>query len=428
MKKQYKTFVFEDYEFNKEAKELLLTYSFDSEVFFEEKIIFDFEFIKNFNKKILDKAFFSLWVMSGISYFKATLPPKIIFKKGELSKLQADFFNKTYLHGLGEFFYVNGLDPAGKINFKSTNNKTKNTNIKSAIQELKSGISLIPLGGGKDSLTTIEILKLKNIDFETITVDSDSRFEAVSKIIGKSHLNISRKISLELIKLNKEGALNGHVPISAIWAFIFVCTAVLRGNKNIILSNEHSANEATTEYKGMSINHQYSKSLEFEKDLQSYIAENITSEIYYFSFLRPLTELHIAQIFCSGIIDKYQGNFSSCNKNFTISKGDKTKFSWCCDCPKCAFVFVIFSAFLDKGKLIDIFGENLYKKKSLNNIFIQLLGLTDSKPFECVGGVIEVRKAMIMAKDKFPEVEQFLSKLSDKKLQEAANFDYERLY
>ncbi len=428
MKKQYKVFIFEDYKFNKGSKELFLTYSFDSEVFFEEKITFDFEFVENFDKKVLDKAFFSLWVMAGISYFKASLPPKISFKKGELSKSQARFFNKIHTHGLGEFFYVNGIDPDGKINFNSTNNKTKNTNIESVIQDFKSGISLIPLGGGKDSLTTIEILKLKNIDFETITVDSDSRFEAVSKIIGKSHLNISRKISPELIKLNKEGALNGHVPISAIWAFIFVCTAVLRGNKNIILSNEHSANEATTKYKGILINHQYSKSLEFEKDLQSYIAENITSEIYYFSFLRPLTELHIAQIFCSGIIDKYKENFSSCNKNFTISKNDKTKFSWCCNCPKCAFVFVIFSAFLDKDKLIDIFAENLYKKESLNNIFIQLLGLTDSKPFECVGEIIEVRKAMIMAKDKFPEVEQFLDKLSDKQLEEAGNFDYERLY
>ncbi len=427
MKKQYKVFIFEDYKFDKELKELVLIYSFDSEVFFEEKIKFDFEFIENYSEKTLDRAFFSLWVMAGISYFKASLPAKISFKKGSLNLSQAKFFNKIYDHGLGEFFYMNDLNPKGKINFEA--NKGNEVDCHASLRSARNdNSSLVPLGGGKDSLTTIEILKSAGINFDTITIDSDSRFEKVSQIISKNHINVSRTISPQLIELNKQGALNGHVPISAIWAFIFVCVAVLRGDRNIILSNENSANEATTKYKGVLINHQYSKSLEFEKDLQKYITGNITLEINYFSFLRPLSELHIAQIFCSKIVDKYKGNFSSCNKNFKILKGNKIKFSWCNACSKCAFVFTIFSAFLSKTKLLDIFGENLYEKPELKETFIELLGLTESKPFECVGEVIEVRKAMIMAQQNFPEVEKFLSKLSTKQLKEAENFDYEILH
>ncbi len=472
MQNKYENFIFEDYKFNIETKRLTLSYSFDSNIKFTEEIIFDFPFIDHFDQKELDRALYSLWIMAGISYFKAVIPPKMIVKKGGLTKNQQKFFQKIYTHGLGEFFYQNDINPKGKIGFaEMSNDKLQMTNQgglnrKQKIDNHHSvfAASLIPLGGGKDSLTTIELLKAQGLDFETITVDSDARFQAVSKIIGKPHIEIKRKISPKLIQLNKEGALNGHVPISSIWAFIFVITAILKGKQNIILSNEHSANEATTEYMGMPINHQYSKTLEFEQDLQAYIAENISPNIHYFSLLRPLTELNIAQIFCSEIFDKYKDNFSSCNRNFRISEkfevqhsklkkeeedchaplrsncDDKYKkkintksstfdtFSWCSKCPKCAFVFTIFAPFLSKKELIKLFDHNLFTDPTLTETFHELLGLTDHKPFECVGEVMEVRKAMIMAREKFPEIKKFLVKLSAKAIEEADSFDYQKLH
>lgn len=443
---KYQAFVFENYTFDQELKTLICRYSFDSEQFFEEKIIFDFDFVDDFDEEALERAFYSLWVMAGISYFKAALPSKIIIKKGDLDSGQRAFFQKIYKHGLGEFFFMNDIDPAGKVNFETKKQVDCRASLRFARNDgvqKEDGCALVPLGGGKDSLTTIEILKSQGIDFETITVDSDERFEAVSKIIGKNHLNISRKMSPELIRLNNEGALNGHVPISSIWAFMFVCTAILRGSHYIILSNENSANEATGQHAGMDINHQYSKTLEFEKDFQDYIGKNISPEVNYFSFLRPLTELNIAQIFCSRVSREYKGFFSSCNRNFKIkdktispfpgeikrgcAQSDNAKFQWCNECSKCTFVFTIFSPFLSREELIEIFGENLYAKVSLVPIFDELLGLTDHKPFECVGEVIEVRKAMMMAVGKFPEITEFVAKFSEDD-QAVENFDYQKLH
>ena len=68
---------------------------------------------------------------------------------------------------------------------------------------------------------------------------------------------------------------------------------------------------------------------------------------------------------------KYFPAFSSCNKNFTIK--DKQAVRWCCDCPKCAFVFAGLAAFLAKEKVIEIFGENLFAKKDLFPLYRELL-------------------------------------------------------
>jgi hypothetical protein len=68
----------------------------------------------------------------------------------------------------------------------------------------------------------------------------------------------------------------------------------------------------------MDINHQYTKSLEFEARFSEFIEENITN-IKYFSFLRPYSEEKITELFlekCEKIFDI----FSSCNKNFIQDK------------------------------------------------------------------------------------------------------------
>lgn len=417
-------FVFEKFEFFESEKKLELVYSFDSKEFFTETILFEFDFVKNYSKEALEKAFFGLFVMTGISYFKAKLPPKLIFKTQQITKEQKQFFEKIYTHGLGEFFFQNKINPKGKINFEALS-EAKLESV--SLPNLKD--SIVPIGGGKDSLTTIALLQKSKQKIDTWTVNSDEKFETqiqkIHAISHGNHLKIQRKIDPKLLELNKKGGLNGHVPISSILAFLSVCTAILTGKKNILLSNENSANEATTEQFGMKINHQYSKTLEFETDFQDYVKKFISPEIDYFSFLRPLTELQIAEIFCEAMLDKYFEDFSSCNRNFKI-KEKKQKFTWCGECPKCAFVFTIFSPFVSKSKLIKLFGANLFEKESLTETFCELLGLRKQKPFECVGEVLEVRKAMRLAQKDFPEVERFLSKLSLEQKQEANDFDYQK--
>ncbi len=404
----YERFVFESYTFWPQEKKLILKYSLDEKVYFQEEVLFDFDFDPKFSRPAFGRAIFGLFIICGISYFKAFLPPKIEFKTRGLTENQKLFFNKIYTLGLGEFFYRNQIDPNGKVNFV-TNEKIQSTPV--SIQSLSG--SIVPIGGGKDSITTAEILKKNEEDFETWTVGNYPFFDSMISKIGKTHLQIRRNIDPQLFELNANGALNGHVPISAILAFLGVTSAILRGKQNVILSNENSANEPNLEFKGVSINHQYSKSLEFEADFQTYVRENISPEVNYFSFLRPLSELRIAEIFCKNFLEKYAHDFSSCNTNFKIGNGkpNRKHFSWCKKCPKCAFVFILFSPFVKRDKLIEIFGGNLFADKDLYPIFAELLGQTESKPFECVGEIEEVKRALMLAKQtgNWPELTNFIA-------------------
>jgi hypothetical protein len=186
-----------------------------------------------------------------------------------------------------------------------------------------------------------------------------------------------------MLELNKQGFLNGHTPFSAIVAFSTIIAAMLTGKKYIVLSNENSANETTV--KDSFVNHQYSKSYEFEEDFEWYIRTVTNSDIHYFSLLRPLAEIQIAALFSR--FDKYHGIFRSCNV------GSKTGI-WCCDCPKCLFVYIILCPFIAEDNMIKMFGEKLLDKPSLEEDFKKLTGILEDKPFECVGTRKEVMVAL----------------------------------
>ncbi len=199
-------------------------------------------------------------------------------------------------------------------------------------------------------------------------------------------LVIHRSIHPRLLELNSQGCLNGHTPFSAMLAFYTLLASQLSGIPNIALSNESSANEATVADTG--VNHQYSKSLEFENDFRSYVAEYVSPKYNYFSFLRPLSELQIAMLFSR--LPQYHPVFRSCNAG---SKQD----IWCGKCAKCLFAYIILSPFIEPRKLNAIFGKDLLNDPSLEPFFQQLIGHADTKPFECVGTVSEVNSALSMA-------------------------------
>jgi hypothetical protein len=405
---EIKEFIFENFEFNKEKKELLLSYSLDGEIKFTEKLIFNFDFTENYSEEALKRAFSGLWIMSGISYFKTCLPQKIAIKTGKLSKSQANFFTKIYENGLGEFFVENKLNPYNHVNFPfSKNSSTPHSREgrNPVNEEVPISGTIVPIGGGKDSLVTAKILEKACEGFSTWHVGSSQVIKDCVKILDKENLQISREISPELLKLNKEGALNGHIPISAIFAFLSVITAILTGKKSIAFSNENSANFGNIKYEGKEMNHQYSKSLEFEKDFQKYVIENISPDIKYFSFLRPLTELKIAEIFAGICWEDFSNKFSSCNRNFHIDK--KAEKKWCLECSKCAFVGLILSPFLDEVKFREIFTDDFFNKPELQKHFSELLGLSGHKPFECVGETEEAQLAAKLAVAKYPELKKF---------------------
>ena len=205
---------------------------------------------------------------------------------------------------------------------------------------------------------------------------------------------VKRTISPKLIELNNAGYYNWHVPITGIIAFVMLVVWYIYDYKYLVLSNEKSAEEWNLSWAWFEINHQYSKSLEFEKDFDSYTSAYISSDMKYFSLLRGMYEYKIAEIF-SQKSQKYLKVFSSCNNNFKIDEKKRLAWwNWCKSCPKCVFVFTILSAFLSKDDLLEIFWDDLYAKEDLENLFRELLWISWNKPFECVWESEEMILAM----------------------------------
>ncbi len=245
--------------------------------------------------------------------------------------------------------------------------------------------NIIPIGGGKDSCVTTELMKKLSGSNMFFTInDQKARTDCV-KAAGfdeKSIIKTYRTISPELLELNKKGVLNGHTPFSAGVAFTTLYCAYITGAKNIVLSNESSANEGNTE---SGVNHQYSKSFEFERDFNEYTGRNITEDIHYFSLLRVFNELQIAKMFAS--FPQYRAVFRSCNR------GSKQNV-WCESCPKCLFVYGMMSAFLSENELHEAFSTDMFENENLLGDFKGLTGITPVKPFECVGTTEEYNFAV----------------------------------
>lgn len=390
---KYQQFIFKDYEFDENSKTLTCRYAMDDVLDFEEVFTFDFDFVQ-YDPKVLKRALENLFLMAGISYFKTYIPAEIVIQKGEVDQTKADFFAKTYQRGLGEFWFVNNLDPNTPISFPVTETVSHPV--------LSNGDGkLVGVGGGKDSLVSIELLR-KNNSIATWSLNHKSQLSPLVARIGLPHLWVERTLDPQLQELNKQDALNGHVPISAILACVGTVVSVLTGKKDTVMSNEQSANEPTLTYQGVKINHQYSKSQEFEQDYQQLLAHDFGDSIRYYSLLRPFSELRIAEIFSKIALQQYQDVFSSCNRSFTL---EKNKMSWCGECPKCAFTFLILTPFVARDVLETIWGgKNLLQDPELESTYNQLLGITGDKPLECVGEIQESRAAMTMAQQQYLEL------------------------
>ena len=344
-------------------------------------------------RELINHLYFNLHLILGISYFKLFLPKQIVIKSGKLTKEQSNFWNTVYKKGLGEFFYRNQIDFRGLIDFPHTNDN-------SLTRELVNSLTpnprvLLGLGGGKDSLVAADLLKENKIPTTGFIIETASQSKLVEnqiKALGLKTIVVKRVLDPQLVK-GVPGAYQGHVPFSAITAFIGILTAALYDFKYVAVGNERSADEGNVEYLGEKINHQWSKSSEFEKLFREYLRENISENLYYFSITRPFSELKIAELLSKKPV--YFKLFSSCNRNFTIAV-NKANFSWCGTCPKCAFTFLLLAAFLPKKKVIDIVVNDLLNDPSLIDLYKEMLGEKDTKPFECVGTYDEVKAAFYL--------------------------------
>jgi hypothetical protein len=390
-------FVFKGYDSDLEKGEILFHFGFTGEknIDFTEKISFSPVFNK-ISEPLLKNLLDNLMLILGISYWKLYCPKEITIESNFLTKEQAEFWNTVYSKGLGEFFYKNKIDFKGLIKFPFTEKATS-----VSVNFPRKDRSLLGIGGGKDSILAAEILKEKGVAFDLFMADSEIQNE-VGLLIGRKKLVFKRELDPKLFELNKEqGVYNGHIPVSVVYAFLGLIFCIFYYYNNFVVGNEKSANYGNVEYLGEMINHQWSKSGEFEKLFRKYVRKFITPSIEYSSPLRNMTELQVVEKFIK--YPKYLKAFSSCNKNFRINNPSSRK--WCGECPKCLFVFISLAAFLPKKEVIDIFGRNLFQEKSLIPLFEELIGVRNFKPFECVGTQDEVKEALgkILGKGEFNE-------------------------
>ena len=417
LREKYPTFIYDRYQIDEIDNFLEITYFFEIPdlVTFNPKIKIK-KPNNNFNREILEKIVFDIGMVELVSYFKCTCSPNVRIKAGYLNDYEKSFFKKLYYNGLGEFFYLN------KINVKMEeliNFKCEGLNKGLPKIDYKCNGNLIAVGGGKDSIVSLEILK--GDDNACFIINPKSPTINTSKTAGyldDDIIIVERVIDRKIVELNNQGFLNGHTPFSAIVAFTSFLGAYLNNKKFIVLSNESSANESTV--LGSNINHQYSKSYEFEKDFNDYINKIYDIGITYFSLLRPLSEFQIALLFSK--YKKYHKIFRSCNLG---SKNNE--WSWCQKCPKCLFVYIILSAFLDEDELTDIFGSNLYNDESLLDTFIEVLGYGEHKPFECVGTYKEARYAVSLAINKYKKL-PFLLDYYEKHYEKEMDIKFEYEY
>ncbi|VAW32867.1 hypothetical protein MNBD_GAMMA01-456 [hydrothermal vent metagenome] len=350
------------------------------------------------HKTSIDKACELVHLLCGVSYYKAGLAANIEFQGAKPSQLMSQFVQKTWFHGLAELAYVNNVSLKDRICFNGNMQKPKALLSDATLVSLAPK-ALVALGGGKDSLVTVEELKHQNKEIFLFMVGSSELIKNVAQFIDRPLLQVQRKIDAKLIAYNKTAkGFNGHIPITAINSAIAVLCALLYGFDEVVFSNERSADSANTiNADNELVNHQYSKSYEFEHDFSAIIKAEITPYLKYYSQQRSYSELAILKKFSQ--YPQYFPIFSSCNRNFHIDGSHNDQSLWCCDCPKCRFVFLGLAAFIDKQQLLVIFAKNMLNDASQQTGFAELLGVTGFKPFECVGDIEESQLAYNLIKN-----------------------------
>ncbi|MEO6263946.1 MAG: UDP-N-acetyl-alpha-D-muramoyl-L-alanyl-L-glutamate epimerase [Luteimonas sp.] len=363
-----------------------------------------------------------LHLIAGVSYYKAAVPAEIRIESHAIDAATASLLEEIYVNGLGEFAYRNGLNLHGRIRFPATARAVPPPQPSPASgggsqrgrfeplpplagegwdggAAVALGLkkhALVAIGGGKDSLVSIEALRGLGIAQTVTWIGGSQLIAACAERTGLSTLNIGRQLAPELFEYNRQGAWNGHIPVTAINSAILVFAAVLLDVDQVVFSNERSASYGslirTSDGEGTAeVNHQWSKGWTFERDFGDYVQRHVAADLHYYSLLRPLSELAVARQFAKS--HRYDAHFSSCNRNFHLL-GERPASRWCGVCPKCHFVFLALAPFMSKPRLVGILGRNLLDDPVQSAGYDALLEYQDHKPFECVGEGRESRAAM----------------------------------
>lgn len=341
---------------------------------------------KAYDQRIFDGLLRALALSASTSYYKTYIPSTIVVASG-LTHAERGFLSSVIGHGLAEFAYRNNVPEA----LAPAISAPERTATECATTHAEPTRILVAVGGGKDSIVSIESLRSLPVEMTLFSVNDYEPIRATVATSGFSLLQASRLLDKDLGEHNRTNALNGHVPVTAINSVVACLTAVRSGFDGVVFSNEASASSGNLSWEGVDVNHQWSKGIEFEAMLQAIIGG---SSPVYFSLLRPLTELAIMRRFAD--LTAYHSIFTSCNRAFHLDPQRRRR--WCGECPKCRFVFLCLAPFIPRNSLLKIFsGRDLLADPSQREGFLELLNVGGRlKPFECVGEPEECRAAVTL--------------------------------
>jgi len=386
-------FRYREYRTDAERATLTCRYELDGREFTERVTLPGAEGNPRWHAEAAQAAARLIFLLAGVSYYKTAAPPVIDLGQTALTEAERSFLRDFYLHGLGEYAHRNNLDLSQlELRAPTQAPRPPQPPVRPRMR------ALVPFGGGIDSIVTVEQVRQRADVALFVVSRPGDRFDAIEEpaaVTGLPIVRAEREIDPQLLRSADLGFLNGHVPVTGILSAIAVLAAVLEDRDAVVMSNEWSASIPTLEYQGRPVNHQYSKSEEFEAAFRGILAASPGPLPEYFSWLRDRTELWVGQEFAR--LGPYFGSFRSCNKAFYTERARRLDH-WCGQCDKCVFIDLILAPFLPAEALRRIFavtGEPL-EHPELAGKFRSLLG-AGAKPFECVGEVTECRAAALLA-------------------------------
>jgi hypothetical protein len=336
-----------------------------------------------------------VFLLAGVSYYKAGAPPVIDLGDIALAPGDADFLRSFYLDGLGEFAYRNRLDLSALHLAVTAPPVPRLEPTHAGEHPLR---PLVPFGGGMDSLVTSELVRRRVGEDATalfVVSRGGDRFAAIEAAAAATGLRIiraDRSIDPMILRSAELGYLNGHVPVTGVISAIAVLAALLHQRDAVVMSNEASASTGSLVTRDRTVNHQWSKGIEFETGFRLALARHGIA-IDYFSMLRSASELWVAQRFAG--LRQYHGVFRSCNRAFYLDPARRMDH-WCGTCDKCCFIDLVLAPFLERPELEAVFaGHEPLGDDTLVDQFRTLLGTSCApKPFDCVGDTRECRSAL----------------------------------
>lgn len=331
-----------------------------------------------------------LYLSVGLSYYKAAAPERICIP-GTWAENEVDFLEKLIEKGLAEFAARNELPLPLRVTVDVDQvAPTQEGRTPSTLAEGQ--VVLTPVGGGKDSCVAIESLRAAGYEQILFAVGDFDPIRNVAARAGLPLITAQRQLDPRLLAINSDGALNGHVPVTAMNSVAACLSALSVGAAAVAMANEKSASIATRQIDGVSVNHQWSKSLEFEGLLRGSLTAGAVP-VDYFSILRPYSEHRIAREFAK--LRRYHDVFVSCGSAFKANA--RRRAQWCGRCDKCRFVALVLSPFLDIDYVEAVVGNSAASDSDVAG-WADLLGMGQARPYDCIGTEEESRLSMVSAR------------------------------